>query len=267
MNNRIFWPVLLIALGVLFLLDNLGILPGSAWGWLWPIILIWLGASLLIRRSAGGRAWETTQDSLGLDGAGSARLTLRHGAGRLAVRAGADPALLYSGTFVGGMERQVERSGDSLDVTLRPPIRDWTEWMWPANWGRDGGLSWNLDLSPAVPLSLTLETGASENRLDLEGLRVTDLTIKTGASSTEVTLPAAAGHTHARIESGAASVKVRVPEGVAARIRGQVGVGAFNVDTARFPRRDGGYESEGFETAQNRVELEVQSGAAEVNVR
>jgi LiaF transmembrane domain len=265
MNNRIFWPVLLILFGVLLLLDNLGILPGSAWGWVWPLILIWIGFNMLRRRES--RQWETSQDSLPLEGAASARLTLRHGAGRLAVRSGTDPDLLYSGSFSGGVERQVERSGDRLDVILRPPMRDWTEWMWPANWGRDGGLKWDLDLNPGLPLALTLETGASDNRLDLEGLRVTELAIKTGASSTEVTLPAAAGHTRARIESGAASVKVHVPQGVAARIRGQVGAGALNVDTQRFPRRDGGYESDGFETAQNKVELDVQSGAAEVNVR
>jgi hypothetical protein len=265
MNNRIFWPVMLIVLGVLLLLDNLGILPGSAWGWLWPLILIWIGINMLRPRRGG--QWETASDALPLDGATEARLTLRHGAGRLELRAGNDPDLLYSGSFDGGVDRQVERSAGRLHVTLRPEERDWTEWVWPWNWGERAGLNWSLGLSPAVPLALTVETGASENRLDLSGLRVTELAIKTGASSTEVTLPARAGHTRARIESGAASVKVAVPPGVAARIRGQVGVGALNVDERRFPRRGDGFESDDFASAENRVEVEVQSGVAEVSVR
>jgi hypothetical protein len=266
MNSRYFWPVALIAAGILLLLDNLGILPGSAWNWIWPLALIWWGLSLLRARRGGPDHLETTQDALPLDGATEARLTLQHGAGRLEVRAGSDPTLLYSGLFAGGVQRQVARSGHRLDATLRPPERNWAEWMWPGNWGGGAGLNWQVSVGPGVPLNLTVEGGASENRLDLADLRVTDLAIKTGASSTDVTLPAQAGHTRARIESGAAEVKVRVPAGVAARIRGVVGVGELNVDQQRFPRHDGGYESEDFAAAANRVELEVQAGAASVSV-
>jgi hypothetical protein len=79
-------------------------------------------------------------------------------------------------------------------------------------------------------------------------------------------LPARAGWTRARIQSGAASVHVTVPAGVAARIRGAIGVGALDVDPGRFPRRDGGHESPDFETATNRVELDVEGGVGSVTV-
>jgi hypothetical protein len=78
---------------------------------------------------------------------------------------------------------------------------------------------------------------------------------------------ASAGFTHARVESGAASVKVRVPPGVAARISGQMGLGALDVDQHRFPPRGGGYESDDFSAAANRVELEVEGGVGSVDVR
>jgi hypothetical protein len=114
---------------------------------------------------------------------------------------------------------------------------------------------------------LALEVGASENRLDLAALRVTDLSIKTGASSTTLTLPAQAGHTRVQIESGAASIRAEIPPGVAARIRGTMGVGTLNVDTTRFPRRGGEYVSDDFETAANRVDLTVEGGVGSVDVR
>jgi hypothetical protein len=57
-----------------------------------------------------------------------------------------------------------------------------------------------------------------------------------------------------------------VPPGVAARIRGSMGVGTLSVDQSRFPRRDGGYESADFETAVNRVELDVEGGVGSVEV-
>jgi hypothetical protein len=267
MRSHYFWPITLILLGVLLLLDNLGILPGGAWGWIWPIVLIWLGLSLLLGRRGRAR-FELVEDSLPLDGATSARMKLRHGAGRLVVRAGAAPALLFAGTFGGGVDKHVDRSGDLLDVVLQAAAQDWTRWMGPWNWGgQPGGLNWTLGLNPTIPLELTLETGASESALDLSALRVTDLAIKTGASSTEVTLPAQAGQMRAKIESGAASVRVSVPSGVAARIRGHMGVGELDVDQGRFPRRSDGYESDDFETAANRVELEIQGGVGQVSVR
>lgn len=44
---------ILIALGVLFLLSNLGLVPhlGALFARWWPLILIAVGASLLLRRS------------------------------------------------------------------------------------------------------------------------------------------------------------------------------------------------------------------------
>jgi hypothetical protein len=40
--------LILIALGVLFLLKNLGIISGSVWDIFWPILLIVLGLEILI---------------------------------------------------------------------------------------------------------------------------------------------------------------------------------------------------------------------------
>jgi lia operon protein LiaF len=49
------WPLILIVLGVLFLLNNMGVLPLGALKQLlatwWPLILIALGVAALARRS------------------------------------------------------------------------------------------------------------------------------------------------------------------------------------------------------------------------
>jgi N-acetylglucosamine kinase-like BadF-type ATPase len=138
--------------------------------------------------------------------------------------------------------------------------------MLPWQWGSHG-FEWRVRLTPNARLALVLETGASDTRLDLTDLRVSELTIKTGASSTRVSLPARAGSTAVRIASGAASVEVDVPQGVAARIRGSVGVGTLDVDQRRFARSAAGYESPDFETAVNRAEIQVESGVGSVRIR
>ena len=47
-----FVPFFLIALGVVFLLKNLGVISGDVWEVLWPLILIALGLSMI-----AGREW------------------------------------------------------------------------------------------------------------------------------------------------------------------------------------------------------------------
>ena len=104
-------------------------------------------------------------------------------------------------------------------------------------------------------------------QLDLADLRVTDLRVETGASSTKVTLPTQAGHTRVDIQAGAASVSLRIPPGVAARIRATGGVASIDVDQSRFPRSGGVYQSVDYDTAANKAEIDVRMGAGSVDIR
>jgi hypothetical protein len=118
-----------------------------------------------------------------------------------------------------------------------------------------------------VPLELELETGASTVEADLSALRLAAVHLKTGASSSKLTLPANAGTTRVEVEGGAASVLLRVPSGVAARILSQGGASSTNVDLKRFPRAAGGYESPDYDTAANKVDIRSTLGAGSVEVR
>jgi hypothetical protein len=122
-------------------------------------------------------------------------------------------------------------------------------------------------LSEAVPLTLRVESGASEAQLDLTSLRVSELRVGTGASATEIRLPSAAGTTKVRIDAGAASVKLWVPQGVGARIRAESGLSEIKVDRTRFPRQGIYHQSADYETAANKVDVTVQMGVGSVEVR
>lgn len=41
---------IVLALGVLFLLRNLGVISGDIWGWLWPAAIMALGISILTKK-------------------------------------------------------------------------------------------------------------------------------------------------------------------------------------------------------------------------
>ncbi len=260
-NSGIFWGGLLIVVGVAFLLNTLGVLPGIPWRVIWPVALILLGLVFLI--NAAGRRGEETVEALALQlkGFESAAVDLRYGAGRLTLDAGAAPDELLNGLFAGGVTHRLSDDGGVARVTLSSPAD--AVWDWGGRRTRD----WAIHLNGDVPLELTMDTGAAEVRADLSATQTRRLFLRTGASSTEITLPAAAGHSLARVEGGAGSVRLVVPPGVAARIEGGAAVGRFDVDGDRFPRAGSVWQSPDYETAANRAEIAVTFGAGEVQVR
>ena len=46
-----FFGLLLVVLGVLFLLQNIGVLSGASWGIIWPVLLIILGLSIVFKKN------------------------------------------------------------------------------------------------------------------------------------------------------------------------------------------------------------------------
>jgi hypothetical protein len=260
-QGNLFWGFVLIAGGGILLLNQMGFFRGiDIWNILWPVFLILLGAWILLGRALwrGG----STDANVSLDGAGRGRVVFKHGAGRLVVGAGNDENQLLAGSYGGGVDVTSRRSGDTLEATLSvvPQAVPW--------FGGPGySIDWNVQLNRQIPLSLEFNTGAGENTLDLTNLKVEDIRLQTGASSSTIQLPANAGFTRLSVESGAASVVVRVPEGVAARIHTEGGLASFNINTARFPRSGNINQSPDYDTAVNKVEINIQTGVGSAEVQ
>ena len=269
----IFWGVVLVGIGALFLAEQFSggaFDVGEFFGRWWPLLLVLLGAwfvfpALVEGRASGSRpagwaAWgrpgsPDQQLSMDIEGASSADIAIAFGAGELTVSRGPAGKLL-EGTFEGGVRPEARGPG-------RVRLSSDPGWSWgPGWWRRD----WRVGLTGDVPLSLTVETGASRNDLDLSDLRVTDLGVRTGASETVIRLPRAAGMTRAKVDAGAASIRVHVPDGVALRLQGRMQVGTNDVDTRRFPPSTTGWSSPDFDSAANRVELVVSGGLATLQV-
>jgi hypothetical protein len=131
----------------------------------------------------------------------------------------------------------------------------------------DSGSQLTLSLSRDIPIDLEVEAGAADAILDLRELQVPSLRYETGASHSTVVLPAR-GITRAEIQGGASALTIEIPPGVAARIQtAGSGLSEVNVDQARFSRNGEVYESADYSTAQNRVDLRLQVGLANVTVR
>ena len=264
MNSRggaVFWALILIVVGAVFLLRNVGLLSVD-WGVIWPVLLIVFGGAMLLGGFARRGEVATSTQSIPLDGAREARLSIQHGAGQLRVQAAADPLTLVSSTFDGELRHDVRRDGERADVRLRLE-REWWFWMWPWNWGVNS--RWELAVNRDVPLWLDVKTGASESRLDLRELKVRELRLDTGASSLDVELPGS-GQITGRIKAGAATIRIHLPESMAVRVRANLGAATLNVRGQRFQWGNNAYQTPDYETNPNRVDLDIDGGAASITI-
>jgi len=287
-------PMILIGLGIVLLLNNLGILDWSIWEVifrLWPVLLIAAGLDILVgRRSAWGslltlvlmlavligalwlfgagivtgQASVTEEIRRALDGATQAEVVIAPGAGILHVGPLPESGNLVEGVIHLGSGERVRRDFAVEDGTATFTLQ--SEGMvvpFVGGWGDERG--WDLELSPDVPLGLEISLGAGQSNVDLTGLTVSDLDVSMGLGQTTVTLPDE-GRFEARIDSAIGETIVVIPAGLAARIRVNTALGSSHLpDTYR--RQDDVYVSPGYESAENRVDLEVSQAIGHVAIR
>jgi len=292
-QRSLFLPLVLIALGIVFLLNNLGLLAWDVWeqlSRLWPILLIALGLDLMIGRGSLRWAvvvvvivavllgvglilaklgvpteWVTTEEevSQSLEDASRAEVELVCKTCKLQLGASSDPEVLIQGTVTLGGNENLSRSfwisGDTAHFSLgskrlsRLPV-----------FGRASDKLWFLRLNPDIPLRLKVEIGEGPAVLNLERLDLEKLNLDIGTGEVVLTLPIH-GRLRARIVCGVGDVIVKVPEGVAVRARVETGVGEIHLP-GDYLHQDGIYISPGYEEAEDRVDLEVRSGVGSITV-
>ena len=258
-RGSLFWGTILIVLAVLLLLKQAGIILGDIFGYFWPLLIIAFGVWLIAGFVARNRPVEGEKVSIPLESAASAYIKLDHGAGRLTVNSGAGSNEFINGTFGNGLNYNSHLEGNRIEVKLRTSQQFWA--WWPGE-----SLDWDIRLNRDIPLNLKIDSGASASVLDLSDLKVTDLDIDTGASSTDLTLPMEAENMHVAVDTGASSLKVNVPAGVAASIRIKSGITSVNVNS-RFPRQDGGlYQSSDYASSTNRVDITIDAGVGSIDI-
>ena len=261
-NRGLLWGLLVLLAGVLFLLDNLGFLPISAWSLIFPVALIMIGLWFLLGPLVFRQVVETRSLSIPLDGITEARMKIRHGGGELNISSTPEGMNLLEGIFSGGVDEKVNRTGAVANVKLRMPEMDW--WGFPSAFPHKG-LRWDITLNRGITYSLDLKTGASKSRLDLLDMIVTDIRLETGASDTEIFLPEQPGYSKADFHFGSARVDLHVPKNVAAKI--QIKGALMNteeIDKNRFPLSDEGYCSPDYANATNKIDIFIEAGVGKV---
>lgn len=299
-RGSLVWPVILIGLGVVLLLNNLGVLGWDVWlllAQLWPLLLIAMGLDVLLgRRSVLGAVlsliiilgllaagiwffadrdfgirgeittYELTQP---LEGASEAVVDIGFGLGALDISAMSDGSLLASGELMlTGDEEFQQRFGVEGEVaTLRIGSQGrqfYPSWLLGPSFGGDNR-TWEVRLTEAVPIDLRIDTGVGKSTVDLRGLTINQLEIDAGVGETVVYLPDA-GSFEAHIDGGVGELRIFVPEGAAVRITVDSGLGNTSVQ-GDFDQDGSIFTSAGFDSAEEWIELFVAGGVGNVRIR
>lgn len=289
-------PVILIGLGVVFLLNSLGLLAWSVWDVifrLWPVLLIAVGLEIILNRFSAwgsllalvltvvilaGALWmfradigtgrvltgEEVRQALGE--ATRAKVVIEPGVGSLHIEALLESANLVEGVIQTGREQRVRRDFAVVGKTATFTLRSQGEGriIGPFFWAGDQR-SWELGLAPEVPLELDISFGVGWTDIDLTDLTIDDLKVSMGIGRTTVTLPDE-GRFQAKIDSSIGETVVVIPAGMAARIRVDTGLAVSDLPNG-YQQRDDVYTSPGYASADDRVDLEVSQAIGKITIR
>lgn len=287
-------PVVLIVVGLLFLLDNLGWLSSDALlrlASLWPLLLVIAGIQVIANHTLDRRTARTTGlavTALSLAGAVAyAALGPTQPLGSEHAHASERLSGLTSGTlsldFAGTVQINQSALGDTMfqadinypngdsapDVSLdrsngTVSIQGSQGAFFP--FFRAGRRQIVITLNDRIPWALEIGGGAASIRLDISELRLTRLELSGGASSVDATMPAPSGTVPIDVSGGASHISMRGPR-AAWRIQVSGGATSVDIDGNSFGSLGGDVsrQSSDYDRATNRYAIQVSGGASHIS--
>ena len=258
--RSLFWPIMLIGVGVFWLLSNLGILPEINIRFLlrlWPVALIaiglnilfshrypWVGALTGFGAVALVIALVFLAPSLGIEVSGDlktlnfdepvgsanqATITLDLERYPTTVGAVVDSNALIEAELDTFDDVRFEARGEtSKTITLRPVSNGGFNFNFFDLVGEDA--RWEIGLSPDVPIDLTIDGGSGSTDLNLGGLDLSALSVDGGSGGTSVDIPASSSAYDVDINGGSGSFDVNIARGAVIDASIDTGSGSFDIN-------------------------------------
>ncbi|MCA9891852.1 MAG: hypothetical protein KC615_02650 [Anaerolineae bacterium] len=260
--RSLFWPIILIGVGITWLLINAGIISGASVAallQLWPILLIAIGLDLLFGRSSfvnGAIIGIITVGiligamifgpSLGLvptaerqeetltfatNNAESYELYLKSGLEIVNVDAGTDDGALIVADLVYYDEISSTDEGSShRNVAIQETNSPAKFFSFPVSiMDTDEPRDWQIALNPNLPVTLTIESGVGELNVNLADIHLAGLNADLGVGEATIVLPMPQQSYAVSIDSGVGGIILDLPDDAAIHMEINAGVGGANV--------------------------------------
>jgi len=249
--RSLFWPVVLIGAGVIWLLYSLDVIAASnleVLALVWPVFVIGIGVDLIVGHRSpaagaivgvvtvglvivlmmigpglgwvGGSELKTETFSTPVGEATQAQVEIGlsgYAASLHALPASTAPdrPLLYASiTHRGTIDFSAEGTTEKT-VTFKSG----KGWQWWQRIGSDTATPWDIGLDRGVPLSVIVRASSGSSTLDLTGLQLRKLEVHASSGDSQVVLPGAdqlsAYRPDIRLDSSSGRMDVQAPDGAA----------------------------------------------------
>lgn len=293
------WPLLLIFIGLDVIIRQVSPPTGTLLSGLVGLAAVALFGYVLF---TGNVLWgsavpeganEPRVQSFELPAAGieSARITLDLGNFATEIHQLEENTNLIDGSIytTGDLQFDTEVENGHAEVIVGENNVNW--FFNPELWFNDDpDRTWQFNLNTAIPTDLRIDVGNASTTAELGDLSLTSLRVNGGNGSFRGVLPPGnydavidggngslrlslgdRGEQTMHVESGNGSVTLFLPTSMEARIEFDEGNGSINVDDSRFTlvsgdRENGVYETANYDTAADRITLEVDSGNGSISI-
>ncbi|HDO27268.1 MAG TPA: hypothetical protein ENH02_04045 [Bacteroidetes bacterium] len=297
--SNVFWGVILIFLGVLFILQNLGMVFfdwRSLWR-LWPVILVLWGISILPAKSwiklgltllvlagtlvfmfnttvdvnrfeEGSRWWnEPSKKSIAQsftipfnDTVATATLDLDAAAGSFIIRDSTNKLLEFDKR--GSWVRYsyvLKTSEDNAKVIIQPES---SHHILMRNHDENDV---NMSLNTYPVWDINLDVGASSVKFDLSSFKIKNLDVDAGAASFKIKLGDYYPKTNINIDAGASSIKLQIPEQSGCDLKISTVLSGKTIQGFERVER-GHYRTENFENSKNKIFISVDAAVSSYTI-
>jgi hypothetical protein len=297
-NRGLIVPLILIGIGVIVLLVNLGVLSAAALSRLadlWPLLLVIIGLQLVLNHTLprqqatlvglGAAAviviaaiayvtlgpgnqfgTQAADSSQRLSGLSSATLSLDYSASSLEVRGrGLGDSLYQAHVDYPSGENPPTFSVDQQSGTVE--INDSSGFS-PFHLFSSNRRHLAVALSDRIPWTIEIGGGASNVQLDLTGLQLANLEISGGASSVDVQLGRPKGTVQIHVSGGASNLRMHAAAGSAWNVDASGGVNGVTING----ENSGGLgsfhkQSSGYNATTDRFNIEMSGGVSHLELR
>ena len=300
-TSNIFWGTLFIVLGLLVLLNNFSpvtLFWADIWQY-WPIVLVLLGISMLVKHNAGkamlasaaaivlavtifssvkfgtnfinndfeivfddnNHDYSITEYDEDFDSSlTQAKLYVNGGIGSFKIDSTTDK-LIHVKTV--GIENNFNLSRNDVDgiSTLELDMKKRKFHIGKSKYKNKV----NILLNENLEWDINFDVGAASMKLDLTKYNVSNFTVDMGAASLDAKLGSIAERLNVVVNAGASKIVISVPEEVGCQLKMDDVLSANNI--VGFKRiKSGLYRTEGFNESEKKIFISIDCGVSSINI-
>jgi len=296
---RIFWGLLILIVGIIFLAINLNLINADIWGRFlifWPVLIVLFGLGLVFKNSiaylvtaviiissifyfaiADPYGWQKKDDSQSTTVAPNLienydsnidnfKLTLDLGAAALNIKELNDPSsfTLLKGNYGGISNFEETRDNDGKTATLSIKEKTQTGMIFD-NPSKNRFM--NLNLTNQLPLDFTVNTGASSLNLDFSNILLKKLAVNAGASKVGIKLGNKLDEMSAEINCGASALDFTIPKDYGVKIVSNSMILGRNFGDLDMDQTKNTYATKGFDDSKKKITINLSSGVSKLTVQ